>query len=343
MVAQPGSMPTGAASTLSVVLPCRNEARTIRQVLEDLHAQDFPGDFEVVVADGMSDDGTRETLAACVGAFRFRLILVDNPSRHIPSALNAAVRAASAAVIVRVDGHCRLVPDYLRLIHAALQVEGVEIAGPRIEMVPGADGAMPAVIALLLGTRFGTGGTPSRGLLVEPVKVAHTVMSCYRRSVWERIGGYDETLLSNEDFDFDWRAGRAVQGGVWSLPAPVFRLLARPTLVKLAAQRWRYGWWKAAVAWKSPASLHARQVLPAVALAGLPMTAVVSLTLAAILAGIYVSVAFIAAARAAHASRWNHGRQLLAIVSSPLTYAIIHGVWSAGFLAGLVGNRYRRR
>lgn len=337
---------SSSAPTVSVIIPCRNEVRTIAQVLRDLDGQTFSDGFEVVVADGMSTDGTRELLAELQQAtWDFELRVVDNPAQIIPSALNRAVEASRGTYIVRVDGHSRIGPTFLTEIVHPLRSGMADVVGPQIELIPGSATPLAQAIAVCSGSALGTGGTASRRTLTAPVDVSHAVMSCYRREVWERNGGYDEALLSNEDFDFDIRAHRA-GARILALPSPVFKLVARATLGALAQQRWRYGWWKGAVLHKMPSSLHARQIVPVVALlAACVLTVAVILGVASITTllwctAVYCGVAIMTAL--AEAKRYPTATSLVvATLSAPVIFAIIHGVWACGVCAGLVVNPRR--
>ena len=339
------------STDVSVIIPCRNERSTIEQVLADIDAQTFTGSLEVVVTDGCSDDGTREALDAAVlsSRYRFPLHVITNERRVIPSALNRAVEKAAGRVVVRVDGHSRIPSNYVAEITAALDSGVADVVGPRVSFIPGSMSPVAYAISTLQSSIFGTGGTPSRRELSGPVRVEHAVMSCYNRSVWERIGGYDEALYANEDFDFDYRATLA-GATVMALPSPEFQLMARPTLRGLVAQRWRYGWWKAAVIKKHPASLHLRQVLPVAALLALItligmllFSSSYIIALVAVIYG-YVGISSCAAMMALMPSVLSgstpDGKNiLLTVMLSPLIFAIVHGVWSAGVLAGLVTGR----
>lgn len=322
---------------VAVIMPVRNEIRHLASVLADLHAQDYPAPFDVVVADGMSDDGTRDLLIDLVGRqpFRFNLRMLDNPRRHIADGLNLAVEnSVGIDMIVRIDGHSRLPADYLSAITDALQSGLADVVGPRIMQVPGADTVKARLISACLSSPLGSGGTPSRGELAAPKRVVHAVMSCYRRVVWERIGGYDTSLLSNEDFDFDWRASAAGYQ-VYALPHPEFRLVARSTIAALARQRWRYGFWKAAVACRHPASIHLRQIIPLVALVAVPILlcfpVVFFIALAAYLVMSWGAILL------ARSVAWRD--RVLALVLAPVIFAVIQGVWAAGLLGGLIANR----
>ena len=340
---------------VSVIIPCRNERSTIEQVLADIHAQTYSGSMEVVVADGCSDDGTREILDATVADARYRYTLhvITNERRVIPSALNRAVEKATGRMIVRVDGHSRIPPNYVEEIVATLDSGVADVVGPRVRFVPGSQSPLAYAISTLQSSVFGTGGTASRRAITRPVPVAHAVMSCYTRSVWERIGGYDEGLLTNEDFDFDYRA-KLAGSTILALPLPEFQLMARSTLSGLIAQRWRYGWWKSAVMKKHPRSLHLRQVIPVLALLALVVLAGMSfvstayaLALVAVIYG-YVGLSSCASLLALMPNVLSEespdGRRvLITVLLAPIIFAIIPGVWASGVVSGLLAGASNRR
>lgn len=320
---------------VSAIIPCRNEVACIGGLLDDLARQTL-NDFTVIVADGMSDDGTWELLQRRQEAARdpFRLILVQNPDRTIPHALNRAAEAAPNGLIIRIDAHGRIPDDFLACMAEALKDPQL-LAGPRIRMHAGGTGKVAAAIALILNSPIGNGGTPSRGGLPAPRSVAHTVMSCWHRQVWVDNGGFDESLLSNEDFDFDWRA-RARGCQVLSLPEPVYGLAARATLGGLARQRWRYGWWKAVVLRRHPASLHLRQMLPPLALVAAVPLALFAPVGFAFCALVWLLLVLALATRALVAQK-PHRPLAILLLCLPAA-GIVQFVWAAGLLAGLACN-----
>jgi len=340
-------------SLVSVIIPCRNERYTIEHILDNLQSQSYQGAFEVVIADGMSNDGTREHIASLVNTrkYSFAVQVVPNSNQTIPSGLNTAVQASRGDVIVRVDCHARISDDYIERIVESLQLPGFDLGGPSIRIIAGGASPVAEAISVLTSSKLGSGGSASRTHLTSPVQVAHAAMSSYGRSVWDKLGGYDESLLTNEDFDFDYRATR-LGAGVYSLPRPIFYTMARPTLKGLARQRWRYGWWKSAVLRKYPQSLHARQAIPIlgflalVALLSMWALGVMSIEPLFYTVYLYSAVCVFSTLHTLSTSKeWNGGlpTALTTMLFAPLIYAIIHGVWAAGAIAGLFVHTPPRR
>jgi succinoglycan biosynthesis protein ExoA len=324
---------------LTVVIPCRNEAKTIAAVLGDLELQDLSRPFEVIVADGRSVDGTREVLEKLVDnpPFRFALRIVDNPDKAIPSGLNRAVERSAGKFIVRIDAHARLPRDYLRTIVESLEKGLGDVVGPQVVNVASSNSATGRTIAAMLNTRFGNGGTPSRNRIRVPTRVAHAVMSCYRREVWNTLGGYDESLLANEDFEFDYRANRA-GFSVLSLPSPVYQLFARSTLGEYTRQRWRYGKWKGRVLAMHPGSLRFRQIIPILLLPASIALAIVDMPLALVAAAGYSAVAAYSVVNERSVKEGGVALRAKCAAFAPLVAAITHFVWGAGVVSGLVNR-----
>src|SRR5215470_13947942 len=83
----------GGRPWVSIVIPCRNEKDHIEAALRSVMAQKCPpGGFEIIVADGMSEDGTR-TILTRLAEEHCRLRMVDNPGRIVSAGLNTAICA----------------------------------------------------------------------------------------------------------------------------------------------------------------------------------------------------------------------------------------------------------
>src|ERR1017187_6033480 len=94
----------------SVIVPCRNEIKHIGRFLDCISRQELRGfEIEVLIADGMSDDGSRKVLEARNPTVR----VIDNPEMIVSTGLNRAIREARGEIIIRMDVHTEYAPDYI--------------------------------------------------------------------------------------------------------------------------------------------------------------------------------------------------------------------------------------
>jgi succinoglycan biosynthesis protein ExoA len=248
--------------SVSIIVPCFNEEKTIRLLLNALYAQTYPhAAMEVVIADGMSSDGTRQQVAAFQDEFPdLRLRVIDNPQRTIPAALNRAIATAQGEVIVRLDAHSVPRPDYVTRCVAALDAGLGDNVGGVWEIRPQGESWQARSIAAAASHPLGVGDAHYR--YTTEAKVVDTVpFGSFKRALVERIGFFDESLLTNEDYEFNVRL-RQSGGKVWLDPAIRSVYFARPTLGELARQYWRYGYWKARMVRRYPGTIRWRQALP---------------------------------------------------------------------------------
>src|SRR5688572_18714806 len=143
------------APFVSVVIPMRNESGWIQECLDAVLAQDWPRDrIEVIVVDGMSEDGSYETVSA-LAARDPRIRVLRNPARIVPSSLNLAIESARGDVIARVDAHTLLEPDYIRTGVEVLERTGADNAGGPMVSIGG--GKVGDAVATAMASRFGIG------------------------------------------------------------------------------------------------------------------------------------------------------------------------------------------
>ncbi len=247
---------------VSIIVPCYNEQSTIRQLLEAIYAQTFPRPaLEVVIADGMSSDGTRAEIAAFAAAHPDLAVrVVDNPQRSIPAALNQALRQARGEIIVRLDAHSMPYPDYVERCVAALEGGLGENVGGVWEIRPGGSGWLAESIAAAAAHPLGVGDARYRHA-TRADYVDTVPFGAFKRELLALIGFFDENLLTNEDYEFNVRVRRS-GGRIWLDPAIRSVYLARPTLTALGRQYFRYGFWKWRMLQRYPATLRWRQGLP---------------------------------------------------------------------------------
>jgi succinoglycan biosynthesis protein ExoA len=322
---------------VSVIMPVRNEAGFIERSLGCVLGQDYPADrMEVIVADGMSDDGTRELVHAAAKRDG-RVRLVDNQGRIAPTALNAALTGARGTIIVRVDGHTEIASDYVRQCVRELERTGADNVGGR--MKAGGNGSICRAIAAATSSAFGVGG--ARFHYSEAEEWVDTVyLGAWRRSTFDSLGLFDEELVRNQDDEFNYRL-RAAGGRI--LLSPKIRSLyyGRSSLSSLARQYFQYGLWKVRVLQKHPRQMRLRQFVPPLFVAallmlalGAPFSRAARVGLVGLL-GMYALVSLVASASAAIRTGFH------SVFLLPVVFAILHLSYGLGFLAGLI--RFRGR
>ena len=266
---------------VSVVIPVRNEEAFIGQNLEAVLTQDYPADrLEILVADGRSDDGTREIVNRTAervahGGSGARVVLVDNPDRIMPTGTNAAIRQATGDVIVLLGGHAKLPANYLSTCVATLLERGADAASGSIESV--GSGLVGEAIAAAMSSPFGIGNSGFRTVTDgEPFEVDTIPFGAYRRTVFERVGLFNPSMVRHQDYEFNFRARQA---GCRMLLIPGLKAVyhVRSSLPALWRQYWQYGIWKGRFLRRFPQSLRMRHLLPSVFALLLVVSAVGSL------------------------------------------------------------------
>lgn len=309
---------------VSVVVPVLNEADHLAAAVAAIVAQGYPGRLEVVLAVGPSRDGT-EGVAAALAEADARVVVVPNPSGRTPAALNAAIAASTGAVVVRVDGHSELSPGYVQRAVETLATTGAANVGG-IQRAVG-DTGMQRAIAAAMTSPFGVGDAKFHyGGAPGPVDTVY--LGVFRRDVLDRHGGYDESLVRNQDYELNWRI-REGGGTVWFDPELEVTYRPRPTLRSLASQYFQYGQWKRVVLRRHPRSVRWRQlVAPAALLANLAGLLIGAAWRPALLVPVVYSVATVVSAVSVRGIAPSVRLRL------PMVFATMHWSWGLGFLLG---------
>ena len=248
--------PNGAAELISVVVPARNEEHSIGATLCALRRQDYPT-LQIIVVDGSSTDGTVKVVRRQM-AEDPRIELLSNPRQVIPAALNIALAAARGRWLVRMDAHSTVDERYVSTAVARLREGCWGGVGGRKDGVGNTSAGR--AIAAALGSRFGVGGSLYHyGTEERPVD--HIPFGAYPTELVRRLGGWDERLVANEDFEFDYRVRRS---GEVLLFDPRLRISweTRQTVRSLFRQYRRYGAGKLDVVRLHPDSVRVSHLVP---------------------------------------------------------------------------------
>jgi glycosyltransferase involved in cell wall biosynthesis len=316
------SQTSQAPPLVSVVVPARNAATTLEAAVTSALSQHWEGHFEVLLAVGPSDDDTHRVARSLAAHPQVRM--VDNPEGTTPAALNRAWRASSGDVIVRLDAHAELPAGYIARAVSDLFTTGAGNVGGR--QVPAAEHGFAAAVAAAMRSPLGSGGATYRaGARPGPAETVY--LGVFRREALESVGGFDERLERNQDYELNHRL-REAGWTVWFDPdlAVVYR--PRGTVRALARQYFSYGRFKRLVMKEHPGSVRARQVAPVILVGGtlvaILLGGVVSPMIPAMVVAGYGTVLVIAGVAA------DPGRA----VAVAAALGTMHWSWGIGFLVG---------
>ncbi len=322
---------------VSVVVPCRNEIRHIRAFLDSVLRQELGRiEMEVLIADGMSDDGTRVVLDEFEKRYSAIRVL-DNPEQIVSTGMNRAIREAKGEIVIWMIAHTIYAPDYVRsCVEVLHETRADNVGGPALTR---ADGYIAQAIAHAFHTRFARGGAKIRDTRYEgPVDTVP--YGCWRKSTLERIGMFDEKLVRSEDYELNVRI-LSCGGTVWQSPKITSWYRPRTSLSGLFSQYFQFGFWKFATVRKHHRIVTWRNLMPGLCL----FVGIVLLLCAAVaslggsawwryafldvwfaLVGLYWIASFASAFSVAKREGWRF------LPCLPIVFAIYHLAFALGFV-----------
>jgi len=227
---------------VSLIIPCRNEEKFVGRCLDSLIANDYPKDkFEILFIDGMSEDGTRKIIENYEREHHFIRIL-DNPKRVTPCALNIGIKNAKGEVIMIIGSHSTYKEDYISKCVKYLSEYNADNVGGVMVTFPRGDTFIGRAIASVLCSRFGVGSSIFRIGSKEPKWVDTVFGGCYKKEVFEKIGLFNENLVSTQDMEFNLRLKRA-GGRTLLVPEVVSYYYTRSDLKSFCKNNFRNGFW----------------------------------------------------------------------------------------------------
>ena len=313
---------------VTIVMPCRDEQAHIELCVSAAQTQDWPAErLEILIADGMSIDSTREILAR-LAAHDPRIVLIDNPARIQAAGLNECIRRARGEVIVRMDVHADYPSDFVRKCVEALDRTGADNVGGAAR--PRARTFFQRCVSAALASPLGVGGSRYRQADAEGF-VESVWPGAFRRAVFERVGLFDPNATTNEDAELNQRIV-ASGGRVYLSRDIVVHYYPRSSMRALARQYFGYGRGRARTLLKHRGLLSWRPALPFL---GLAAEAVLLATSPWHPLGSWSLVAY-ALATGAEAVRVGRGQGPLAIAVVWSIFPVLHLSHGVGFAAGLV-------
>lgn len=322
---------SSARPFVSVIMAVRNEARFIRETIEAVLSQTYPRQqMEILISDGLSDDGTFAILKE-YAARDSRIMILNNPGKIVSMGLNLAIAKSAGEILVRVDGHTLIASDYVEQCVAGLLLAGADSVGGRMN----ASGQSPFSKAVAFATSTPTGVGNARFHYSDRQEWTDTVyLGAWRRSVFLKVGLFDETLVRNQDDEFHYRI-RGRGGRILLIPSIKSSYHVRSTWKSLASQYFQYGFWKVRVLQKHPAQMQARHFAPVLLVLALLASALYSILTfeprVFMLTTLFYLFGILAAALLS-----CRGLPLKFALSVSVVYLTLHLGYGAGFLCGLL-------
>lgn len=318
---------------LSVICPIYNEEKYIVKCIHSILAQDYPqDDLEIIFVDGMSTDRTRQIVEEYSQKYPF-IRLIDNPDRIVPPAMNIGIKASSGDIIIRLDAHAVFPKNYFSELVLYLGRLNADNVGGVCKTLPINDTITCISIARVLSSKFGMGNSHFRVGSDEIREVDTVPFGCFRRTLFDTIGYFDEELTRNQDDEFN---GRIIKNGgkIYLLPHLVIEYYARDTVRKVYNMFYQYGLYKPLVNKKLGSPATVRQFFPLLFVLGLilgPLTFLLSnafMWIYAVVLALYVGLSTYFSIKEA--------RTLKEILMQNWVYFVVHFAYGWGYINGLI-------
>ncbi len=314
-------------ASVSVIMPVLNEAEHLEAAVGSVLAQEFDGQLELLLALGPSKDNTNE-IAAELAKADSRIRPVENAAGLTTAGMNLCIKQAKADIIIRVDAHSELAPNYISRGVEILQQTGADELGGI--MLARGRSAFQQAVAWAYSSRFGIGGAAYH-VGGEAGEAESAYLGIFRADALARVGGYDESIIRGEDWDLAQRI-KATGGLVWFSPELTVTYWPRGRFEKLIKQFWSTGVWRGDLTRRNFAAASKRYFAPplmvAVVAAGLLAAAFGHVLGILPLAGYLAAVAALAVTAA--------DLSLKARVALLVVLPSIHFSWGLGFWFGFL-------
>lgn len=320
---------------VSVIIPARNEEKFIEKCIESFLTCDYPKELiEVIVVDGMSEDGTRKIVRE-LSERDIRVLLVNNEKKITPVAMNLGVKASKGEYIFFSGAHSEMRSDYIsKCIRHALET-GADNVGGIMKTEPRISSTVGIAISKVLSSPLGVGGAKFRTGVTKPIEVDTVPFGCYKREVFDRIGYFNEKLVRNQDIEFNLRLKRA-GGKIVLFPDIELTYYARSTYRDLSKNNFENGFWVIAAKKYAEVPYSKRHLVPLMFVLFLLLGFLISLVVTyflfvyiSLLVTYFVTVIIFSFSHALEAKKLN------LLFAAIVSYLVLHISYGVGSLLGL--------
>jgi glycosyltransferase involved in cell wall biosynthesis len=318
---------------VSIILPVRNEAGFIESAIRSMLDNIYPVEkMEVIIVDGMSEDGTREIVEK-LSKEDNRVRLLDNPGRIVPIAMNIGLKAARGDLFTIIGGHAKIAPDFIvKSVRCLAEHSDAWIVGGYIETV--SNSFIGRVIAAAMRSPIGVGNARFR-LGNYDGWVDTVTFGIHHKWILDKIGYFDEELVRNQDDEFNLRIILA-GGKIWMSNSIQSTYYARSSLRKLWRQYFQYGFWRIRTLQKHGKPATLRQIIPLLFVCSLVVLALAGIAwpvfwwVLAIELMIYAAGLVYGSVDVGRKAGWKYS------CVAPIVFAILHFGYGIGSLWGII-------
>jgi len=319
---------------ISIILPIYNEANFIINTIDSILQQNHVDQgFEILIADGMSTDDTRDLIIKYQKDHP-NTHLIDNPEKIVSTGFNRALNESKGDIIIRVDGHSEIAPDYIQKCLECLEKINADCVGGAIEHV--ASGLVGKSIKMAQSSFFGVGGVSFRKKVENGQYVDTLAFGAYKREVFDQLGGYDEELVRNQDDEFNFRM---IQNDrkIWLDPSIKSTYTQRNSFMGLFKQYIQYGFYKVRVVQKRRGIASWRHVVPGLFVLGLLTSLSIFITYGNNIPILSLCLPYLSFSIFATIFELiKMPSNLISVMMLPVTFFILHISYGLGFLLGLI-------
>jgi glycosyltransferase involved in cell wall biosynthesis len=319
---------------ITIILPIRNEAKYIKQTLEPiLYQKDIEQEIEILIVDGMSTDDTRNIITKYQKGHP-NIHLIDNPEKIVSTGFNRALNESKGDIIIRVDGHCEIAPDYIQKCLECLEKINADCVGGATEHV--ASGLVGKSIKMAQSSFFGVGGVSFRKKVEKGKYVDTLAFGAYKREVFNQLGGYDEELVRNQDDEFNFRMIQN-DGKIWLDPFIKSTYTQRNSFMGLFKQYFQYGFYKVRVVQKRRGIASWRHVVPGLFVLGLLTSLSIFIIYGNNIPILSLWLPYLSFSISATILELiKTPSNFISVMMLPLTFYILHISYGSGFLLGSI-------
>ena len=319
---------------ITIILPIRNEVKYIKQTLESiLNQNNINQVVEILIADGMSDDGTREIIKDYIQN-NSNIQLIDNPEKIVSTGFNRALSISEGDIIIRVDGHSEISRNFINNCLLEFKNTEADCVGGATEHI--SSGIIGNAIKMAQSSFFGVGGVSFRKKVEKGEYVDTLAFGAYKRDVFDQLGGYDEELVRNQDDEFNFRMIQN-DGKIWLDPSIKSTYTQQNSFMGLFKQYFQYGFYKVRVMQKRRGIASWRHVVPGLFVLGLLTNLSIILFNGNTIPILSLCLPYLAFSLFATIFELiKTPSNFISVMILPVTFIILHISYGLGFILGLI-------